>query len=152
MSSIENRKHISEKLTNEIIPACCNGNKSAEAYLNRIFFVVRTLDDLYDGDVEVKKEDIAKAFFIVGGELYYNSFFKENIETLMGLQIVGFNAWKDANVWEKSDNELKRIYAHVIRDFICELFSMVAFLTGGTKSMNEMSIKVREFFLKELGD
>jgi len=152
MSSLENRKHISEKLTNEIIPACCNGNKSAEAYLNRLFFVVRTLDDLYDGDFEVNKEDIAKAFFIVGGELYFNSFFKENIDTLMGLQIVGFNAWKNANEWEKSDNELKRIYAHVIRDFICELFSMVAFLTGGTKSMNEMSLKIRGFFLKELED
>ena len=152
MSSLENRKHISEKLTNEIIPACCNGNKSAEAYLNRLFFVVRTLDDLYDGDFEVNKEDIAKAFFIVGGELYFNSFFKENIDTLMGLQIVGFNAWKNANEWEKSDNELKRIYAHVIRDFICELFSMVAFLTGGTKSMNEMSLKIRGVFLKELED
>ncbi len=152
MSSLKNRKYISEKLTEEIIPACSNGNKSAEAYLNRIFFVVRTLDDLYDGDVKVANEDMAKAFFIVGAELYYNPFFKEHIDTLMGLHVVGFNAWKDANEWEKSDDAIKNIYAHVIRDFICELFPLVAFLTGGTKSMNEISLKIRDFFLKELGD
>ena len=152
MSSLENRKYIKEKLTKEIIPACCNDNKNAEAYLNRIFFVIRTLDDLYDGDIEVKKESIAKAFFIMSGELYFNSFFREHMEALSSIFIVGFNAWKDANEWEKSDDELKKIYAHVIRDFICELFSFVAFLTGGPKSMNEMSLKIRAFFLKELGD
>jgi len=152
MSSLGNRKYITEKLTDDIIPTCCNGNKSAEAYLKRIFFVVRTLDDLYDGDVKVANEDMAKAFFIVGAELYYNNFFKEHIDTLMGIHVVGFNAWKNANEWQKSDDALKKIYAHVIRDFICELFPLVAFLTGGTKSMNEMSLKIRDFFLKELGN
>jgi len=144
--------YIAERLTNEIIPSCCNGNKSAEAYLKRIFFVVRTLDDLYDGDVKVEREDIGKAFSILGMELHYNSFFKENIDTLMALHIIGFNAWQDASEWEKSADAQKRIYAHVIRDFVCELFPMVAFLTGGIKSMKRESLKVREFFLKRMGD
>jgi len=152
MSTSENRMYIASRLAEEIIPACCNGNKSAEAYLKRIFFVVRTLDDLYDRDVNVEREDIGKAFFIVGVELHYNDFFKENIDALMALHIVGFNAWQDASQWENSIDAQKRIYAHVIRDFVCELFPMVAFLTGGTKSMKRESLKVREFFLKMMGD
>ena len=36
MSSPENRKNVSEKITEDIIPACCNGNKSAEAYLKDV--------------------------------------------------------------------------------------------------------------------
>lgn len=150
MSSINERNYIAEKLTLELIPSCCNGNKSAEAYLRRLFFIVRLVDDFYDGDIEVKKEDILKAFFILIGELPTNIFYKENADTLTGIHIIGFNTWQDANVWEKDDNELKRIYAHVIRDFICELFSMVAFLTGGQKAMKKTSLKVREFFLKEI--
>ena len=152
MSSIENRNYIKEKLTDEIIPACCNGNKQAEAYLKRIFFVIRTLDDLYDGDVKVAKEDIAKAFFIMGAELHYNKFYKEHLDTLNAIHIIGFNAWQDANEWENSEEGLKRIYAHVIRDFVCELLPMVAFLTGGTKAMRKISQSVRSLFLKDIGD
>lgn len=150
MSSIKERNFIGKKLTSEIIPLSCNGNKSAEAYLKRVFFIVRLVDDFHDGDIEIKKEDILKAIFILIGELPGNKFYKEHADTLTGIHIIGFNAWQDANEWEKDDDELKRMYAHVIRDFICEVFSLVAFLTGGEKKMKETSLKVRELFLKEI--
>lgn len=152
MSTTKERNRIAEKITGEIIPACCNGDQAAEAYLKRVFYVVRVMDDYYDGDVKIEKEDMARIIFILIGELPHNSFYKEHADTLTALHIVGFNAWQDANKWEKEDDELKKMYAHVIRDFICELFAMVAFLTGGQKSMKETSLKVREFFLKEMGE
>lgn len=151
MSSIAERNYTSRKITEEIIPACCNGNKAAQAYLNRIFYIVRLVDDFYDRDVRVEREDVLKAFFMLTAELPSNNFYKEHIDGLTAIHIIGFNAWQDANEWEQEDDELKRLYAHVNRDFICELFSMVAFLTGGRKLMKEISLRVREFFLKEIG-
>lgn len=147
MSTVEERKDISTRIE-EIIPICCNGNKSAEDYLRKLFYVVRILDDLYDEDVEVNKKDLTRVFFIMGGELNQNSFFKENHDALTALQVTGFNAWEDANEWEKDDDISKREHSLIIKDFICELFAFVAFLTGGYKLMRKTSPIVRELFIK----
>jgi len=150
VATTKETERLAKKIYDEIIPASCNGNKSAEGYLRRVFFIVRLVDDLQDGDVAVSKEDITKAFFILIADLPNNDFYKKYADVLMGVHIVSFNAWQDANLWEKDKNDLKRIYAHVLRDYICELFALVAYLTGGRKLMREISLKVREVFLKKL--
>lgn len=150
MSTLQERNFISESIEQRIIPKCCNGNKAAEAYLRRVFFIVRMADDFFDEDVEIQKENIFKALFVLLGELPTNQFYKENIDILTGIHIMAFNAWQDANTWEKDSSELKQMYAHVIRDMICELFAMVGFLTGGQQLMKETSLMVREIFLKEM--
>jgi len=152
MSSIHlERETLSKKINEEIIPSCCNGNRDAEAYLKRVFFVVRMLDDIYDEDVEVEKSDILKGFFLWLADIASNRFYKEYQEMLTAIHIVSFNAWQDANEWEKTDDELKKLYAHVTRDYICELFILTAYLTGGSKLMRKVSLEVRTLFLKEIG-
>ena len=150
MSTVEERKHIAEQLNNVLIPACCSGDKSAEAYLKRVFFVVRMIDDLQDGDTPVNKNDIIKGFMMTIADLPNNTFYKKHADMLNGIHLISFNAWRDSNAWEQSDDPSKKMYAHVLRDYICELFVLVAFLTGGEKLMHEVSLQMREMFLKKM--
>ncbi len=124
---------------------CVNGNLHAKEYLEQVIYAVEAIDDLIDKDVEVKDERIFKTFFILFCGLYTNPFFMTYSNLLTGVHITAYNAWMDANTWEKSGDELKKMYAHVIRDYICELFQMVAYITGGYKFMREISLIIRDF-------
>jgi len=152
MSTSREREELGKLITEKIIPLSCNNNKVAEAYLNRVFFVVRTLDDLYDGDVPVSKENISKAFFISIIDLNNNSFFRDNFEALNSIHLIGFNAWEEANKLENEGSNINKIYAHVMRDFICELFVLVAYITGGHENVKTVSALVRTSFIKNLGE
>ena len=152
MSTKSERESLAKKINEVLIPSCCNGNKSAEAYLRRIFFLIRTLDDLEDGDVETSKADIFKSYFILLGDFQTNSFYREHQDKLNAAHIIGYNAWLDANQWLNEKNKLKNMYAHVFRDTICEIIPLVAFLTGGWNSMRKISLEMRTVFLKELGE
>ena len=146
------RELLSKIIQEEIIPSCCNGNKAAEAYLKRMFFIVRLLDDIQDEDYKVEKSDIIKGYFLLLGDIATNKFYKEHQDMLIAIHIVSFNAWQDSNSWENDISKTKRLYAHVIRDYICELFSLVAYLNGGEKLMRKVSIKIRSAFVKEIGE
>lgn len=146
------RESVIKSLYKELIPKCANGNADADAYLRDIFFAVRIVDDVYDNDQEMIKNDIVQAFFNLMGKVPHNKFFQENINALSAIHVIGFNAWKNANGWSASNDEAKRIYAHISRDFICEILILVAFLTGGQEHMEKISPQVRETFLKEFGE
>ena len=149
MSTAEQRKEMNEKIA-KIIPLACNGNKQAEAYLYDMGYVNRIIDDLYDGDVQVNRTDIEKAFFTIAVKVPTNIFFVSNFQALMAQHVVIFNSWMDSNVFEKSGDELKKFYAHVLKDYIGELIPLVAFLTGGVTNMRNISLVSRETFMKEL--
>lgn len=150
MSSPEKRKELSAYIWKEIIPLCSNGNKDAESYLKQFFFIIRMIDDLKDRDYPVEGDNIIRGFFYLMAEIPHNKFYKAYADSLTSIHIIGFNAWQNANEWQNSNNETKRIYAHVLRDYICELFALVAFHTGGEELMKKVSLKVREVFLKEI--
>ena len=142
---------VRQAIYKELIPACANGNKDAADYLRRICFIVRTVDDVYDGDKPVSRQDIVDSFFLFAGEIAGNKFFRQHIDQLTALHVVAFNAWQDANEWEQSDDSLKQMYAHVLRDYICDVFAYTAYLTGGRHHMRGLSLRIRAVFLKELG-
>ena len=56
-----------------------------------------------------------------------------------------------ANKRENGD-ETDKIYAHVWRDNIFEVFPIVALLIGGIDHMKCISEKIRVLFKKELGE
>jgi hypothetical protein len=145
------RNDLKQKIYKELIPLCCNGNKDAEEYLRRLFFIVRTMDDVYDEDKKVGKDDIIDSFFLFFGDIATNKFYQEHQEKLTAIHIVAFNAWQDANDWEKDTDSLKQLYAHVLRDYVCDVFAFTAYLTGGRHSMRKLSPIVRTAFLKEIG-
>lgn len=149
MSTPEERK-IMDVNVDTIIPLCCNGNKLAEKYLHDMAWVNRIIDDLFDEDVKVEKKDKERVFYVMAIEIPTNSFFIHNYQALIAQHIVIYNSWMDSNTWEFEKDKTKRMYAHVLKDYIGELLPLVAFMTGGTKLMREISLKARELFIKEV--
>lgn len=146
MSTTEERK-VMDVNVDTIIPLCCNGNVAAERYLHDMAWVNRIIDDLYDGDVKVPKEYIEKCFYLLAIEIPTNPFYVQNFQAFMAQHIVIYNSWMDSNSWEFDTDKTKRVYSAVIKGYIRELLPLTAFLTGGTRLMREISLKVRELFI-----
>jgi len=149
MSSIETRRKLSKSIWKEVIPLCANENKDAENYLKQIFYITRMIDDVYDEDFPVQKDEIIRGYFYLMAEIPHNPFYQKHSAALNAVHLLGFNAWQNSNNWYESDDRTKKLYAHVLRDFVCEVFILVAYLTGGEESMQKANVKVRELFLKE---
>lgn len=149
MGTIEERK-ANDVSMNEMAKICAKGNKDAESYLLSLSYAMRIFDDLIDKDYPVSDKQICRAFFILMAELWLNPFFRRHAYLLIPLHIASYNAFMESNLWAKSEDKLKKIYAHVMKDFVDEIFGMVAFLAGGYNHMREMSLKTKEIFLEEI--
>lgn len=149
MSTTEERK-VMDTAVDTIIPKACNGNKDAEEYLHDIAWANRRIDDIYDKDVDVPKDDIEYLFFILLVKIVGNPFFLKNFQALYAQHIVIYNAWMDANKLEKSEDETKRRCALVLKEQVRELIPLVAFITGGTGLMHNISSQVRELFTGDM--
>jgi hypothetical protein len=148
MATIEERK-TNDLACDEIIKLCANGNADAESYLTSIGMVSRVLDDLIDKDYQVEDKQICRAFFELLGGLWLNPFFIKNAQTLIPLHIASYNAFMDSNEWAENGDSLKRLYSHVMKDYINELMGVTAFLCGGYSHMRQCSILVKETFIEE---
>ena len=137
-----------EEKVAEAVNLCAGRNREAHLYLNIICKAARLIDDLLDEKDKWKESDTYDLAHLLLVELPDNPFFAENRTHLLPLHLVSLNAWKDANSWEPSGGT-KRIYSLVIRDTLTEVGLMVAFLVGGREYLENVSLKIREFFMKE---
>ena len=148
MATPEERK-TNDLACDEIFKLCANGNEHAEKYLKDIAHVSRVFDDLIDKDYAVSSEQVCRAFFELLGGLWLNPFFVQNAQTLIPIHIASYNSFMDSNEWADKDS-LRKIYSHVMKDYINELLGVVAFLSGGYNHMRQCSLQVKEVFLEEV--
>jgi len=132
----------------EAVALASNGNQDAWNYLFIIAKALRIIDDLVDEPEKVTVEDKYKLADLLLVALPSNSFFVANRLSLVPLHLTSVNAWIDSNDWMEKDKTRKN-YALVIRDQITELVLLVAYITGGSDYLRNISLKVRELFLKE---
>ena len=137
-----------DEKVHEAIRLSSNGNNDAWNYLSIIAQVARVIDDLVDKPSEVDVEDKYRLAKLLLVDLPSNSFFHTHKTSLLPLHLTSLNAWIDSNDWMEKDKTRKN-YALVIRDQITELVMLVAYLTGGNEHMRNVSLKIRELFLKE---
>ena len=137
-----------EERVAEAVKLCAGGNREAHLYLNIICRSSRLIDNLFDDLNKWQDEDTYDLSHLLLVELPDNPFFIANRHSLLPLHLVALNAWKDSNSWETEEG-VKRTYALVIRDTLTEVGLMVAHLVGGRDYLEEVSLKVRELFIKE---
>ena len=137
-----------EERVAEAVKLCAGGNREAHLYLNIICRSARLIDDLFDDLDKWQDEDTYDLAHLLLVELPDNVFFASNRHSLLPLHLVSLNAWKDANSWETAEG-VKRTYSLVIRDTLTEVGLMVAHLVRGRDYLEEISLKVRELFIKE---
>lgn len=115
-------------------------NQDALDYLLQIGYCCRIIDNVYDEDRPYEKQDLLDVFEILVSRIPSNPFYAENIKTLQPIQNIGWCAWEQANRL-CSGTDTQKIYAHVYRGLVGELYPAVALLTQGYDAM----IEVRKF-------
>ena len=113
--------------------------------------ITRVMDDIYDQDQVVSRDDLLEVFDYLFIKLPTNPFFNQHRSTLLSQHISMWNAWMAANLREDGD-ETDQIYAHVWRDTHHEVVPIVALLTQGYKRMHYISELIRRTFKNKLGD
>jgi hypothetical protein len=115
-------------------------NKDALDYLLQIGYCCRIIDNVYDQDRFYEDQDLLDVFELLASRIPSNPFYMENAKTLQPIQTLGWCAWQQANRL-CTGTKTQRIYAHVYRGLIGELYPAVAWLTQGYDAM----IEVRQF-------
>ena len=150
MTTQKERDYFTE-LTKEIIKEAAGKNKFAYDYLWKLMCISRTVDDIYDLDQKITRNQLLDLVEFLFVDMPYNPFFIKHRDTLTSQHDSMYNAWMAANLWQEGD-EVDIIYAHVWRDQFHEVVPLVALLTQGPEKMKKVSLKVRQMFKKKLGE
>ena len=144
-------REVIQRQSQAIIKVACGDDKDAAEYLWMVARITRTLDDIYDQDQEVSRNDLLEVLEYLFIRMPTNPFYIRNQDVLLSQHISMYNAWMAANKAEKGD-EIDKIYAHVWRDTHHELIPIVALITQGYIQMKLVSEKIRILFKKQLGE
>ena len=137
-----------DEKVHEAMRLCANGNAEAWDYLSIIARAARLIDDLVDEPKKWVRDNSYNLAQLLLVDLPSNAFFHTNKSALLPMHVTSLNAWIDSNEWMDKDKTRKN-YALVIRDQLTELGLLVAYITGGNNHMRNISLNVRELFLKE---
>ena len=150
MTTQKEREAI-EKKSNKIIELAAGGDANAAQYLWMLARITRVLDDVFDNDQVITREEHLEVLEYLFVRLPTNPFFIRHQDVLLSQHLSMFNAWMAANEAEKGD-DTDQIYAHVWRDTLHEVIPIVALLTQGYDAMPPISQEVRKLFKKQLGE
>ena len=145
--STEKEREINKKTLLPFIKEVVGDNLAAEEYLYSLAKAMRIIDDIYDQDYPVSKNQLIetiKTFIIT---IPMNSFYRKHQDLLLSHHITMWNTWYISNDLYKQ-GELDKVYAHVIRDYCYEIFVLVALLTQGEKHMNKINKLIRNVIKK----
>ena len=133
---------------NQFLYDVLRGNESAVIFCQRLFSISQIVDDLYDGDNEIDREDIKRMIWYSLVELPSNAFYRENFFVLQPLIRMALTDWIDSTVLEQGELHDKTI-AFVLRDALNSVVSQCIYLVGGYEWMVQVSPAVRRFFHDE---
>jgi integrase len=150
MTTQKEREIIDEK-AKKIIELAAGGDANAAQYLWMLARITRVLDDVFDNDQVITREEHLEVLEYLFVRLPTNPFFIRHQDVLLSQHLSMFNAWMAANEAEKGD-DTDQIYAHVWRDTLHEVIPIVALLTQGYDAMPPISQEVRKLFKKQLGE
>ena len=122
-----------------------NNNEDAFNFLIQQGYCIRVIDDFYDEDKPVTKEEIFDVFELLFSVIPSNPFYQKYIKELGSLSTLSWEAWKDSNRLCKGSSTDK-IYAHVYRDQIELIIPLVALLTQGYEKMVEVRKEQEHLF------
>ena len=149
--STEKEREINKKTLLPFIKEVVGDNLAAEEYLYSLAKAMRIIDDIYDQDYPVSKNQLIetiKTFIIT---IPMNSFYRKHQDLLLSHHITMWNTWRISNVLDSQGDSLDKIYAHVLRDYCYEIFVLVALITQGEKHMIKINKKIRNVIKKEIG-
>ena len=149
--STDKEREVLDIKSKKMIELAAGGDANAAQYLWMLARITRVLDDVFDNDQVITREEHLEVLEYLFVRLPTNPFFIRHQDVLLSQHLSMFNAWMAANVAEKGD-DTDQIYAHVWRDTLHEVVPIVALLTQGYDAMPPISLEIRKLFKKQLGE
>lgn len=107
------------------------GHEEAIEFIDMLFSVLHTCDDLTDRDATVSTAHMQRAFWNVLIELPRNRFYTANFALLNGSLQLAFLNWEIANQMEVTEGPNTKQIAFVLRSSYADLVTLCAWLIGG---------------------
>jgi len=126
------------------VQEACKGNEDAVAFVVGITNVAHFFDDLYDGDVALKKTDTLNALWMTMVALPRNEFYRKFFMELQPLISNAITNWKVANEMEGAPTgETDLRVAFVVRSGYADLIQQVALICGGPDWATRVGVAAR---------
>ena len=125
-----------------LIVRAANGNEHAEAFLERLLALVKTVDDLQDKDNFVSDEDRNKVFFDLISGWESNPYCQQWHFGIQALLTVSYNAWLDSVEMKSRGPDMQK-YGRALSCWVFDLIPFVAYTTGGYELMRQVSMDTR---------
>lgn len=150
MSTLQERIENDSKV--EFISKLVAGEDiDAYSYLIDLAGALRIIDDIFDEFNNVSAQQcccLAELLFI---KIPANKFYKKHQDLLFSQHVTMWNAWEASNQLSQGD-EVDKLYAHVLRDYVNEILPLVALLTQNHDKMKQANGVIRSLFKKQLGE
>lgn len=115
--------------------AICNGDKNALDFIWRVWNFFHLIDDLVDKDKPVTLEEASRELFMFTQTIAFNPFFQAYKTQLLPFILNACNGWVIGDQWAASELDSKRRVSPALKCSDFNLYSYVAFLTGGWDNM-----------------
>lgn len=131
--------------TAEVVARYCDDNKDAIRLCMAWLAHAHLFDDIVDGDKPVTDERIAYTEMSWFRECQFNPFWIQHRLRLIPFVDNAYNAWLDANHWEREGDHEQRRDADVIKSFYHEFVVQCALIIGGWDHMRACSRELRQY-------
>jgi hypothetical protein len=114
-----------------LIHKWCRGNAMAADFIAVLFEASHLADDIVDGDSEDVCADMTTVWQLFFGRLMPNPFFLQHAERFAGAIVPAVVDWRLATAWQGDKDEIKRLYAYVLRETLEHAAVVAADIVGG---------------------
>lgn len=117
----------------QLLTGWLKGHTGAIAFIDLVFSVAHTCDDLTDGDKTITASEVQDSYWKALIELPRNMFYVEHFALLNGALQLAFLNWHIANRLELEDTANAKEIAFILRSSYADLVTLCAWAIGGTE-------------------
>lgn len=127
---LEHERKIKDREAIEVLSRAMQGNPDAVDFCLTLNSIVEKWDDLHDGDKQVSKEDINRAFTAALIGLPRNPFYRRYMEELLPVMTEALLAWHDSNELAKGGDHDRKM-AWMLKQQVTRVCNHCAYIIGG---------------------
>lgn len=119
------------------------GDRGAFDFITDLFSVLHFWDDLIDGDRTVSAAEVNCSMWNALVGIQENAFWQRNFHALMPVLKVAIANWHAANEMERTENEMDKRIAFILRSTYVDLVTACAYIVGGKAWAAHVALEAR---------
>lgn len=127
------------------------GDEAAADFLLMLFRASHLADDVVDGDSFDPLADQGQLWALFFGRLMPNPFFQAHVQRFAGAITPAVHDWVLATRWQREPDQVKRLFAYVLRLTLEHAVIVAADIIGGFDHAQAVAQEMREVFHIDAG-